>query len=892
MTGRPAFVDGLRRHGDGLAVVTATTELTYRELATRVEAVARFIGTGRRLVLIEATNDVDSLVGYLGALHGGHVVLLVAGSDPAQTRELTQRFDPDVVIGADDASSGDSADSNENAVRSRRTGTRHRLHPDLTLLLATSGSTGVPRLVRLSAAALDANATAIATYLRISPADRASLTLPMHYCYGLSVINSNLLGGAAVLLSDASVLDPAFWDVVRKHRATSLHGVPYTFELLDRVGFADVSLTHLRYITQAGGRLAPDAVRRWARVGQRRGWELVVMYGQTEATARMAYLPPELAATHPESVGIAIPGGSFTVEPLDAAPDGQDIGHDVGELVYRGPNVMLGYADDAADLALGRTVHALRTGDLGRVRPDGLIEIVGRRSRFVKPFGIRVDLDGLERVLAEHGIEAATAGTDTELVIAATTPSTDRVRTIVADRTALPARVVRVVALAELPRRANGKPDHPAVARLADLDAAAGERAAGRSWAAAAMRHRRRRPTTVAEGFARAFPGRDLPGDASFVELGGDSLTYVQVAADIERVLGRLPTGWDHLSLSTLEGLAGATATTTGRRATIETGVLLRAVAIVLVVGEHAGLWAVVGGAHLLFALSGWMFARFVMTGRPLVASPDTRVAPSTALSRRILRSAARIAVPSAVWIAFRALLHNVRLIDILLVGSLVPPLVAGYWFVDALVQILIMLALLFTLPVVGRFERLHPFNFAAALLAVALLGRLWPTAYAWWFGVDIYSTQVVLWLFVLGWMAHRAHTTTQRCTTVTAILVLVPTFFGADILRTGIVVAGLLFLLFVPTLVLPRMVATIATSVASASFGIYLTHFGVLPLHSLGAPPAMVVLASILTGLATTHVLGAAMRLLARRHGRVPARTGPSTTPPPRLLTGVPTRS
>ena len=828
MTCGPAFVSGLRGHGDRVAVICGGERVSYRQLAERVERAARTIGAGRRLVLVEAANDVTTVVGYLAALHGGHVALLADRGDPTGLAALIERFDPDVVVGA------------AGEVRERRSGSRHRLHPDLALLLSTSGSTGTPKLVRLSAQALDANAAAISTYLDITAGDRAALTLPLHYCYGLSVINSNLLCGAAVLLSDASVLDAAFWRSFAEHEATSLHGVPYTFDLLDRVGFAGMSLPHLRYVTQAGGRLAPDQVRRWARVGRKRGWQLYVMYGQTEATARMAYLPPGLAEAQPDAIGVPIPGGSLTVEPLEP-------GGEVGELVYRGPNVMLGYAHDPADLAEGRTVHALRTGDLGRRRPDGLFEIVGRRARFVKPFGIRTDLDGVEHLLAEHGVEAACTGTDDQLVIAARTTATDLVRDIVTGRLALPATAVTVLAVADLPRLPNGKLDHPAVARLARPQP---PRLRG---VLRSLIPRRRRPGTVREVFANTFGGRELTDDASFVDLGGDSLTYVQVSADIERVLGTLPPAWDHTPLGRLEAMA--TAGGGSGRATIETGVLLRALAIVLVVGEHAHLWSIVGGAHLMLALSGWTFARFVLAdGEPA----------GRALPLRILRSTARIAVPSSLWIAWRALMHNVRFVDIFLVGSLVPPLVAGYWFVDALVQVLLLLALMFTLPALRDLERRHPFGFAAALLAIALAGRLFPTATGWWFTTDIYSTQVVLWLFALGWMAHRARSSAQSWATVAAVLVLVPTFFGADALRTVIVAGGLLLLQFLPTVTVPRAVAGVATTVASASLGIYLTHFGVLPLATLGVPPIAVVAVSIATGLAAVRVLGGAFRSLA----------------------------
>ena len=202
-------------------------------------------------------------------------------------------------------------------------------------------------------------------------------------------MHSHLLVGASIVLTDLSVADECFWTLARESGVTALAGVPHTFELLDRVGFATMDLPHLRTVTQAGGRMDPHRVVELATLGRQRGFDLFVMYGQTEATARMAYLPPDLAAEHPTTVGVAVAGGSLEV--VD------------GEVVYCGPNVMLGYADSAADLALGRTVERLHTGDLGRITDAGLLEITGRRSRVAKVLGHRVDLDHVERTLRTEG---------------------------------------------------------------------------------------------------------------------------------------------------------------------------------------------------------------------------------------------------------------------------------------------------------------------------------------------------------------------------------------------------------------------------------------------------------------------------------------------------------
>nr|WP_281376625.1 AMP-binding protein [Actinomycetospora corticicola] len=693
------------------------------------------------------------------------------------------------------------------------------MHDDLTLLLATSGSTGSPRLVRLAAASLDANAAAIADSLDILPTDRAATTLPLHYCYGLSVVHANLLAGAGLLLTDASVTDPAFWRQVREHAVTSLHGVPHTFALLDRAG-VDLDLPHLRYVTQAGGRLAPDEVRRWAARGAEHGWRFVVMYGQTEATARMAYLPPELVAAAPEAIGVPVPGGALRIDDPDT--DG------VGEIVYSGPNVMLGYAESDADLALGRTATELRTGDLGRRRPDGLFQVVGRRSRFVKPFGIRVDLDAVETFLRSRGHTAAVTGDDTGLVVAVEDGDPTAVRVAVVERLHLPGPSVTVVAIDALPRRANGKLDHPAVAALA-------RRPEGPS---------RRRVAGVREVFARTFPGQVLDDGASFVDLGGDSLTYVQVSADLERALGHLPERWDTTPLGEL---AARTPAARSRWAGLEPAVVLRALAIVLVVGEHDHLWTWLGGAHLLLAVAGWTFARFVLAG----GGPG-----------RILRSAALIAVPSSLWILGRSFVTgSVQHQDALLLGGVFHPLVQGYWFVDSLVQILVGAAALFAVPAVRRFERRHRFRLPAIVLAASVV--LWLVPGDPSVPGDLYSTHLVLWLFVLGWMLQRAGTPAQQWVTAAATVVLVPAFFGVEYERAAIVAGGVLVLLCVARVRVPRFLVAPVTAVASASLGIYLTHFALLGLADVGVPPAALV------------VLGLVVGILAWRAGTGVARAG-----------------
>lgn len=814
-----SFVDGLAGHGDRPALIAPGGRmLTYRELADRVCTVAECLGRTRRLVLLAASNDVESVIAYLACLHAGHPVLLTA---QGALDALVERYDPDAVV-------------RPTGIQQRREGSSHQLHPDLALLLSTSGSTGSPKLVRLSAANLAANAAAIGDYLDIRDSDRAMLSLPMHYCYGLSIINSNLARGAALVLTGRSVLDDEYWSDFHRHRATSLHGVPHTFELLDRIGFETMALPSLRYVTQAGGRLAPERARHYAHLADRDGWRLFLMYGQTEATARMAYLPPHLAATHPHTIGLAIPGGEFELR-----PDGQA---DRGELIYRGPNVMLGYADSLADLALGRTVDALATGDIARRTPEGLYEIVGRQSRFIKPFGHRIDLDQAERLLREAGYDGACAGNDNGLVIAITAGDPGTAAATLAARLGLPRESVYGEHFSELPRLPSGKIDYGAIERHARE----------------AAQHRAPRKG-VRQAFAAAFNRPDIRDDDTFVTLGGDSLSYAHMATTLEKLLGHLPATWPTMSVRELDGLAPR------RRAVarIETNILLRAAGITLVVGTHIGAFHVLGGAHLLLILSGWAFARF-----GLAAGHTRRLAP------RILRTATRVAVPAMLWLLWRSTVtDDVGLANVVLLNNYLHQGATGYWYIEALVQLLLVLAALLAVPTIRRYERRHRFTVATAALSVALAVNLFADD-SNGFPERALSTHGVAWFFALGWLAHRATTGLRKLMVLVLTLMLVPGYFG-DPRREAVITIGLVLLVLLPDIPLPRPLIRIVALIASASLSIYLTHYAIYPLLLPYLPPAQVMILSVATGIAVALMTQNTAKLWRKAVAAADGRTG-----------------
>ncbi len=416
---------------------------------------------GRGFVILLCSNTAPSAAAYLALLASEHAVLLVERDlAPDRLEALVDVYRPDALVDPLDGT----------PVRMLDGGTA--LHPDLALLLSTSGSTGSPKLARFTAAAIHANAASIAQYLALGPEERPLLHLPTSYSYGMSVINSHLLVGARLSLTGHSPMQPGFWDRLAATQATSLAGVPFHYDMLRRFGTAKLDLPHLRTLTQAGGKLSPALVKLfggWARATGRR---FFVMYGQTEAGPRISYLPPDRAPDAPESVGVAIPGVELSL----GDPAGRPIGEagTPGELVVRSPAIMMGYAHSAADLVRGDDQGGvLRTGDLAQRGEDGLFTIVGRSARMVKLFGVRVNLDDVDAFLATRGFRSASFGRDDHLQVAVEGADPQEVRSLVVETFSFPPRGFEVRSVPTLPRAASGKILYSELGRLWAGEAAA-----------------------------------------------------------------------------------------------------------------------------------------------------------------------------------------------------------------------------------------------------------------------------------------------------------------------------------------------------------------------------------------------------------------------------------
>jgi long-chain acyl-CoA synthetase len=459
----------LESGGSSVALVADSgATLTYAELARAADELSAKLPDrpSRTVGFLLFSPNFDAVALYLGALRSGRHVPLLLPPDihAALLDDLIANYQPDWIATSPGARCpGGYTESHQTGDISLQARAAHTAavapREPLALLLSTSGSTGSQKLVRLSYEAIDANAQAIVQYLRLTEHDRAISTLALSYSFGVSILNSHLAAGAAMILTGQSLLSRGFWEMAQKSHITSLSGVPSQFAMLRRAGWERRGLESLRMLTQAGGNLSEPVKREFKALSDRLGIEFFVMYGQTEAAPRISYVPPARLADKLSSIGIPIPGGSLELDALTS------------ELIYRGPNVMLGYAESRDDLARGdELVGILRTGDIGRRDDDGFFYLTGRLKRFIKLSGARVNLDDVEAMLVNaFDAQLACVGVDDCLAVVLcenATVTDSAIRDFLRVRCDIYGGLVKVERQCTLPYTTNGKLDYQSLMRL------------------------------------------------------------------------------------------------------------------------------------------------------------------------------------------------------------------------------------------------------------------------------------------------------------------------------------------------------------------------------------------------------------------------------------------
>lgn len=414
----------------------------------------------RELVFCLCENKVESLAGFLALYDCGDVCLLLnAAIDVELLDRLISTYSPSYFWMPESMNIKYDVVYTYNGYILVKTGNiAPAMNPDLSMLMTTSGTTGSPKLVRYKYGNIESNARNVANVFGWTANERGIIDLPMQYTMGLNVITSHLYAGATVLLVSANLMSPHFWKFIKENNGTNFTGVPFSYEVLNKLRFPRMDLPYLMTMAEGGGKMSDNLFKIFAESAQEKGRRFFATFGTTETSARLAYLPPEMACTHIGSIGMAIPEGEMSI----VDENGVEItaSNQEGELKYQGPNVTMGYAECANDLLKGDEFNGTYfTGDIAKKDDDGFFYIVGRKKRFLKLYGLRVSLDQCERIINEHfDFQCACIGDDNKMQIFITDETLrHEVKSLITEKTGLVSSSFDIYVIPEIPRFESGK---------------------------------------------------------------------------------------------------------------------------------------------------------------------------------------------------------------------------------------------------------------------------------------------------------------------------------------------------------------------------------------------------------------------------------------------------
>ncbi len=446
--------------------------LTYGDLCDTVDDFFK-LQLPRCVVFTLCENCAGALVGYIAfESHKQVPLLLSAGLDKELLQNLDDTYQPSyywVPERMTKETGGEQVFQAYGYVLLKKENISCPVNDKLSLLLTTSGSTGSPKLVRHKYGNLEANAENVAKVFDWRPDERGICDLPMNYTMGLNVINSHLIVGATVLMVKRNLMDPGFYSFIKEQHGTSFCGVPFSYEIMRRVGLERMDLPDLYTFAEGGGKLT-DKMFQWiAEYCKRNGKRFCATFGTSETSARMAFLDPEKALEKIGSMGKAIPNGELFL--IDEKYN--DDGTVDGELGYRGPNVTMGYAICKEDLIKDdEFCGEYHTGDIAKRDSEGFYYIIGRKSRFLKLFGLRVSLDETERILkTQFGTDCVCAGNDKQMKIYTTEPSiVNEIIPFISKKTNIHNSAFQVSFVDEIPRNDYGKVKYAVLENMANKE--------------------------------------------------------------------------------------------------------------------------------------------------------------------------------------------------------------------------------------------------------------------------------------------------------------------------------------------------------------------------------------------------------------------------------------
>ena len=429
---------------------------TYGDILNDVKNFKKYF-IKKNIVLIFCDNSYEFIVTYVAAIKFNQVLILLDSQlNKKDYEKILNKYKPNFIFckkSFDINNYTKVLKLNEYSFLKRKILFNFPINKEISCLISTSGTTGEKKFVKIGKSNLLSNTLGITKMLGIKKKDITITTMPPNYSYALSIINTHLMNGAKIILNRYSLIDRNFWDLFNKYKPCNLNGVPYIFEILNKIGFEKLK-KNLRYITQAGGKLEKKLRDKIIEFCKDENIKFYIMYGQAEASPRISIMPWNLLQKFPDSVGLPLPGGKIKIKKKSKADTD-------GEIVYKGKNVFLGYSNSYRDLKNKDKIKGiLNTGDIGFLDKNNLIHLTGRKKRILKIFGIRISLDLLEQELQKHNYQCICNGNDKKLqihILANTKVNLPELNKLIIEITGINKNFIETIKVKKFQRNAFGK---------------------------------------------------------------------------------------------------------------------------------------------------------------------------------------------------------------------------------------------------------------------------------------------------------------------------------------------------------------------------------------------------------------------------------------------------
>ena len=459
------FIKNKYQNLNRTAVITEKKiQISYATLYKDIKKYSKNIKR-KSVLLLLCTNNYSTLIAYMCCLFTKTVPILVDENiRPEKFKKIIRNFKPDYIFSSKNINFMEKKyfvkNINNTFLICRNTiSQKNNLDPKISLLLSSSGSTGSLKFIKISLKNIRHNTKTIIQYLGLTKNDKTIINLPFSYSYGLSVVNTHLYAGAKIFLCNHSVISKEFWTIFKSFKPTNFNGVPYTYNLISKLYIKKIDFSCLKFISQAGGKLNKKYLEELIAVSKKYKFNIFVMYGQTEASPRISYLEPKLIERKIESIGKTLKGGKIWLENNNKKRIHQ--ANTEGELIYKGPNVFIGYAKNRHDLTIkgkGFTSDILKTGDLAKFDDEGYIYITGRKNRYSKILGNRINLEEVEEILSQNNFSSICSVQKDFLNIYCETKSNPRdLLNIIKNSTTIPTNRCKVHLIKNIPRNMSGK---------------------------------------------------------------------------------------------------------------------------------------------------------------------------------------------------------------------------------------------------------------------------------------------------------------------------------------------------------------------------------------------------------------------------------------------------